>query len=241
MFKAVYIIVGLLLIVSCSNYRVYRFHSLGTERYCILNNKGELEHFVPDRFNTQYFWNIDAGATKEELKEAGSEKKIAGYSILYQITQNDSGFVYKTINDEGTVVINVFPIKQKIDTCFIVKSPFIELSGYDGSGFSNNVKQPWHDFYGKKVADTTYYFNSQEPVKAVLVELAPYRSAIKDSCSYTSPIKIIIDKENGIPLHYEYPAIYFDGSEKTIYKENISCSDYKIVRMSKKQLKKILW
>jgi hypothetical protein len=241
MFKLGCIIIGLLMIVSCNNYRVYRFHSLGAERYCILNNKGRLEHFASDKFNIPYFWNVDAGATEEELKEVGSEKKIAGYSILYQVTQNDSGFVYKTITNEGEVVINTLPIKKKIDTCFTIKSPFFELKGYDGSGFSNNVREPWHNFYGKKVADTTYYFNSQEPVKAVLVELVPYRSTIKDSCNYTSPIKIIMDKENGVPLHYEYPVIYFDGSEKTIYKENISCSDYKIVRMSKKRLKKILW
>lgn len=229
------------MISSCNNYRVYRFHSLENERYCILNNKGKLEHFVPDKFNISYFWNIDAGATEEELKEVGSEKKIVGYNIFYQITENDSGFIYKTMTDEGKVVVNVLPIKNKIDICFTIKSPFIELNGYDGSGFSNNIRQPWHNFYGKKVADTTYYFSSQEPVQAVLIELAPYSSTIKDSCYYMEPIKIIIDKENGLPLSYEYPSIYFDGSKKTIYKENISCSDYKVIRMSKKRLKKMLW
>lgn len=242
MFKRIHIIiVGLLMISSCNNYRIYRFHSSGAEGYCILSNKGELEHFAPDEFSISYFWNIDAGIPEEELKEVGNEKIIAGYSIFCQITQNDSGFIYKAVTDESKVVVNILPIKKNIDTCFTIKSPFIELNGYDGSGFSNNVGQPWRDFYGKKVADTIYYFRSQEPVKAVLLELAPYRSTIKDSCYYTEPIKIIIDKENGLPLSYEYPSIYFNGTEKTIYKENISYSDYKVIRMNKKRLKKLLW
>lgn len=56
------------MLISCNNYRIYRFHSSGSERYCILGKNGQLEHFAPDKFSISYFWNIDAGIPEEERK-----------------------------------------------------------------------------------------------------------------------------------------------------------------------------
>lgn len=240
--RTIIYLVILPLLFSCKEYKVYQFNSTHISEtralYCIERN-GKVEFIIPDRLNWTYYYNLDMGATPEELAELGSEKVIVGKGYNYQIVNTQNNFKY--ILSDSAKTTNTLPKYVNVDTCFHLSSPFFELNDDGGRGISNEIYQPWTNYYGKLISDTTYYFESQRPEKVTIYELAPTNNLNSDSCNYTNPIRIFINKRNGLPLNFEYEAYYFDGSDHIPYTISISCNDYKIVRMNKKKIKKLLW
>lgn len=239
MFKLLVIFIGLMFIFSCSEYKVYQFRDeLGTDQYYVLD-KNELEIFMPERVNISYYKNIYNGFSKKELQEDGSSDKKAGFSEFYKIEKVDSGFIYNDIKNNSKLFL---PILKTKDTCFNINT-FLEINRYDNFGYANGKEQPWDSFYGKKIQDTIFFFNSQKPVDAIYVELAPYHHkknvSVDDiNCEYTNPIEIIIERETGVPLAYRHR--YASRSLMDNY-HIVFCLDYKSTRISRKKLRKLLW
>lgn len=240
--KRIIIISGCFLtLFSCTNYRVYQYTFDDYNTYLICKKKGEIEHYRSDFLNFSYMWNLNSGVKEEELKKLGSEKINHGFAVQYKIDKSILNFMYQTTIRNDEKITNVIPLNGKSDSCFIIKAPFFELYGIGGNGYANDFKEPWPYFNGRKVSDTIYFFHSHDPVNAMVLQLTPCFITKVDSCNYEGEIKIIIDKEYGIPLSYSYPAFYFNGQDYVFYNKIISCNDYKMIRITKRRLKKVLW
>lgn len=225
--------------MACTSHKVYFFKNDGllcSELNYYIKTKDKLEVYIPDRPNTIYAVNLMAGFIESEIKEFGVKEITEGYSDIYTISVIDSVFVFEKKLNKNETEVNILPVLKTQDTNFLVTSLF-ELKNFDGWGISNNVRQPWMKYHGVAKRDTLYSFDHQKPVEAIYLELVPNRS--EKPSTYVDPIKVFIEKETGIPLYYEY--YWFDNMLNTTQTTRVYCMDYKVMKMSKRRIKKVLW
>lgn len=231
----------LLLCLSSCAWTVYKFErstrSNRDDIYVLHKNKDKYELYILGGVEAAYYMNLDLGYSMHEIENELGQRPVRPNVIkVITISKQDSGFTY-TYKNRLDSLITDFQYSDKKD-CFI-SSTFI-WDWYDGTGIANNTLRPWWNYYTKFISDTTYYFKTELPCQAYNMEYAPFNlKTANDSCHYSDPIPVIIEKSTGLPLSVHYLDVTWDGEE--IIESWIWCTDKKKIRMPKKKLLKVLF
>ncbi len=231
----------LLLGLTSCKWTVYKYERStrmnSDDLYVLHKKKGQFEIYQLGYLESAYYMNLNLGYSKQEVEnEMNIFPEVPSRVKIITIEKQDSGFLYNYKNRFDSLVYD-FHYSNKND-CFI-SSTFI-WDWYDGTGIANNTLRPWRKYYTKFISDTTYYFKTELPCSANKMDFAPINPRIaNDSCYYSEPIPVLIEKSTGLPLSCHYQDVTWDGSE--IIESWIWCVDKKKIRMSKNKLLKVLF
>lgn len=235
--------IGLVLFISSCKVSVYKYSnrvSGQTGDIYIICNKSKIQLYRPESVNSGYYELLKMGLEKSKINDDGIFERNPSVEYSFKIRASDSGFVYSKYNNQGGLIneSNLFLVEMS-EVCLGETKTFI-LDEFINPVYSNgNLARYREGFYYRYISDTTYLLNSQSPVIGQLLEFESYQNEEVDSCLFQNPIRVILDKENGIPLSVSYNE--YIPILDTFIPVGIYCTDYKKIRIRKGKLKKVLW